>query len=668
MNNPGILSRWLSTQKRNTFHLEDLEVILDLLPQAAILVDLVTLRILLANATATEITAYSRSELIGMDLEKMLTCQDEDASIREMLLFNGFLSDHPLLIATRNGSKTNILASSIAFPNAQWSLITFDTAQERLQRQIEKQRNNLLWQHLGQLAQALQSDELQNALKSILAIACETVSADIAAIYQADGENLELVRIVTYGEAAFLPEKTSLQDLINITENPIWLRRSHPTTALQNLARRSGFMYLACAPLGQSFARVGMIVLAGRTPPARILSEVLPDVASFATAALDTLMRIANLKAQMRDQAVEISLSNRLRDLIQDNLILLNSDLCIIEINQAAEGSLGYSAREALNKPIEKILISSERLEELFELALKGHDISVIEDVHLFRRNGEPFTARLRITPVEVAHSGSGIAILFQDLSEREKIRRENEILEQRAVLGEVTASFAHEVRNPINNISTGLQLLEMNLPPDDPNQENIKRLQQDCNRLTALVKSGLSFVRPMEYKMGLVHVGDMLENLISSWKHRLERANIQYQVQIEPGLAQVEGDLRALEQVFTNLINNAFEAMVNNPDERPKLLGIKARRVAMTNGADQLQVSISDTGMGIPDDIRERIFEPFFTTKPGGTGIGLAIVKRIVTAHKGSISVESIPGGTIFQVQLPLYREKTQPILETAS
>jgi signal transduction histidine kinase len=163
------------------------------------------------------------------------------------------------------------------------------------------------------------------------------------------------------------------------------------------------------------------------------------------------------------------------------------------------------------------------------------------------------------------------------------------------------------------------------------------------------------------------VDAGELLKNLIVSWKSRLERAKISDQLQIESDLPPVEGDLRALEQIFTNLINNAFEAMTLNPANREKILGIKVRRMPTTNGLMQLQFSISDTGVGIPDEIRERIFEPFFTTKTGGTGIGLAIVKRIITAHKGSISVDSIPGGTVFHVQLPTYREKTQPLPEIA-
>jgi signal transduction histidine kinase len=281
----------------------------------------------------------------------------------------------------------------------------------------------------------------------------------------------------------------------------------------------------------------------------------------------------------------------------------------------------------------------------------------------LYRRNGQTFPASLQIIPINTETGLGGVIIIFQDISEREQFRIRNEILEQRALLGEVTASFAHEVRNPINNISTGLQLLEiklleLNLPPGDANLENVKRLQQDCNRLTELIKSGLSFIKPIEYKMEALDLGSLMKNLLDRWQHRLQQNNILCQFQVENGLPQVEGDPRAMEQVFTNLISNAAQAMHTEDTEGSGTLAIKIQSLRNAGERPLVEVSVSDTGPGIPEDIRDRIFEPFFTTKQGGTGIGLAIVKRIVTAHKGSISVTSIPGVTVFRVHFPTLRK----------
>ena len=129
-----------------------------------------------------------------------------------------------------------------------------------------------------------------------------------------------------------------------------------------------------------------------------------------------------------------------------------------------------------------------------------------------------------------------------------------------------------------------------------------------------------------------------------------MERLNIQHHIQVAPDTPPILGDQRALEQVFTNLISNAVRAMGENG-------GVLAVRMTphVTPGNKLLtQIDISDTGPGIPEEIRERIFDPFFTTDPNGTGLGLSITKQIITAHKGSIYPTSFPGGTVFHIQIP--------------
>ena len=660
MNTPNILTRWLTSPKRTPLKLEDIEAILDLLPQATLLVEWPDFKISMANARATEITAYMRSELVGQDLGLILYSQDPDVSVREALQNSSvYTSQADYYILTRSGSRVKTNVSALLDNQARWMLVSLETEKQRERKHVEEQRAHRLWQNLSQLSQALQYPDLQKGLRYILQTACQITGADFAAIYQANSDDLMLTRIAAWGENNFLPEKAHPQDLMNTQEMYIWLRRMHPLSNLQSQARQKGLAYLACARLGEAYARVGIIVMAGKNPPPVILQDALPVVASFATTTIENTTRNEQLQNQLVQKEFEWRAANQLKDEIEDNLILLKPDLTILDFNRAAERSLGYTAKEAINQPYERILICSERLEPQLTRVLEGEPLSELGNVRLFRRDGEGFAARLRILPCQVLTQGLGIAVLFKDLSEEEKILRHNEILEQKAVLGEVTASFAHEVKNPINNISTGLQLLEMDLPADDPNQENIKRLQHDCNRLTALIKSGLSFVRPLEYKVEPIQVEELIENLLMTWRYRLERAKVQTQFQFETGLPKVEGDPRAMEQIFTNLINNAVDAMSGNEPTRAKLLGVKVCLFNPTPDQSQVQVSISDTGVGIPDEIRERIFEPFFTTKPGGTGIGLAIVKRMVTVHRGSVSVDSMPGGTVFQVKFPIPREK---------
>ena len=214
-----------------------------------------------------------------------------------------------------------------------------------------------------------------------------------------------------------------------------------------------------------------------------------------------------------------------------------------------------------------------------------------------------------------------------------------------------MTSIFAHEVRTPLNNLSTGLQLMARNTPDDDPNQELIIQSQEDLNRITHLTESTLDFARPKETKMETVDIAVLLKRLLNRWHPRLARLNVVPQFEVHDENPITNADPRALEQVFSNLIGNALDAM----SDKGGILGISIRAIDTRDGRGQIEISISDTGPGIPEDVRIRIFEPFFTTiNQQGTGLGLSIAKRIVTRHNGTIEINSVPGGSVFLVNLP--------------
>jgi PAS domain S-box-containing protein len=417
------------------------------------------------------------------------------------------------------------------------------------------------------------------------------------------------------------------------------------------LAHASTTSYIASAPIGETNAFIGLVVALGENSATS--TDLLPQL-TFLSSQINNIIQGHALNTQLRQDIQEyltkVLINNTIYNTMEDGIIILSPDLTIKSLNPSAELYLGYASVEISGQQIENVLIGSEDLKASFQVVQNEQRIDSIGSIKLYRRNGESFQANLRIIPIVNDDAINSIIILFHDLSDQEEYRLKNQQLEQRATLGEVTASFAHEVRNPINNIFTGLQLLAINLPPDDPNQKNIARLEEDCERLTSLVKSSLIFVRPMEYKPESINLGQLISNLLERWRSRLVKLNIKYQVQVDQSVPPIEGDYRALEQVFTNLINNAIEAM----ESTGGMLSVKIRQANESEEQPHIEVSISDTGPGIPAELREKIFEPFFTTKQHGTGLGLAIVKRIVTAHKGSIYVNSVLGGTNFVVQFP--------------
>jgi PAS domain S-box-containing protein len=352
-----------------------------------------------------------------------------------------------------------------------------------------------------------------------------------------------------------------------------------------------------------------------------------------------------NLSRILEEQQKYINLGTIIKDAAQDSIIIISPDLTILDMNPSAELTLGYACREVKGHPVENILIGAEILiPTLMAVQHEGYTYN-LGNITLYRRDGRSFPAQIRAAPLTDSEHLESWILLIQDLSQEEQLRNRTQQLEQRALLGELMAVFAHEVRNPINNISTGLQLMAVNIPAEDPNQEVITRLQQDCDRLDHQMKSVLSFARPIEYKMEPVDLG-----------LHLTRAKVQAHLQVETDLSPTLGDIRALEQVFTNLITNAIQAM----SDHGGTLALKIQPIIPDGENEQIEVSVSDTGIGIPEENRDRIFEPFFTTGKNGTGLGLAITKRIVTAHKGTIKFDSVPGGTIFQVRLPAVKPQS--------
>ncbi len=623
----------------------ELETLLNSLQQAALIVNNTNNRILLTNTKAIELTAFTRSELAEVDYHSLFqvikvenTGESDDPS--------------PVELLKRGGSKSTVQVTFTPLgDNNKYTLVTFELEEQLRMLQQEGERYQALWEHLNRLSRASISIDLDKSLPIVLDAGLELTGTSEMCIYQVSSQGPSMQKIASTGSDHAFPAEITGQDFSSLQAPVLWVKGKRAILNLHRLAYSGNISYLASAPIGEMNAFIGLLVALGENsaPPTTLLPQ-LTFIASQVNSIIQGHVLNTQLGQDIQEYTSRLQTNNAIYNTMEDGIIILAPDMTITSLNPSAELYLGYATVEVAGQKIENVLISGEDLKSSFEVVQNEQRIGSIGSLKLFRRNGESFQANLRIIPIINNDTVTGMIILFHDLSEQEEYRLKNQQLEQRALLGEVTASFAHEVKNPINNIFTGLQLLAINLPQDDPNQKNISRIEEDCERLTSLVKSSLTFVRPMEYKLESIILGQLIANLLERWRSRLVKLNIKYQIQADKSIPNIEGDYRALEQVFTNLINNAIEAMESSGG----LLSIKIRHVTENEEQAHVEVSISDTGPGIPVELREKIFEPFFTTKQHGTGLGLAIVKRIVTAHKGSIAVNSILGGTNFVVQFP--------------
>lgn len=226
---------------------------------------------------------------------------------------------------------------------------------------------------------------------------------------------------------------------------------------------------------------------------------------------------------------------------------------------------------------------------------------------------------------------------------EAELVRRE-----RLSTLGNMAAAVAHEVRNPLNAVSVGLQRLRVEFQPAAAEEYGrlLELMQGEVRRLNAIVEEFLSLARPLPLRREPVRVPDLLDEVLGLVEAEARRAGIRIERSVPADLPAVEADGDRLKQVLLNLVLNAVQAM---PDGGTVTLGAALARRALT-------LTVADTGPGIPPEVLPRLFEPYVTTRAKGLGLGLAIARRIVEAHGGRIEVESRPGrGACFRITLPL-------------
>ncbi len=620
-----------------------LKALLELINEAALIYDLNNNRILDANAAFLVLSASPRQEVVNARLDEFLELFD-----RAELSEPGQKSS---ILRVRNRPSLPVqIKNAWLDAEIQWQVLRF--LPENSLRLTSGEWQEKIFQSLKRLPVLTQGTDLSGALESILTIIHDLFDTHLVCIYHAEANTPELTKLVTIEEITCFPQNLPSSDLARLASPTLWMPGKRVSTDLHRSARIANLSYVASTPLSQENGISGFLAVGGidSQPPA-ILMSTIELLGAYAGLAFENVIRFTNQANLAKAQSHQLAVQAAIYDYIQDGILVLKPDLTIAEINPAAEILFGYTINEVQGKNVENIVITPDRLMPVLTSACSGISTPNIESMSLHKRNGQAFTADLKVIPIEENQEVTAIILIVRDISEHEQIRLQTRQLEQRALLGEFMGVFAHEVLNPINSISTGLQLLSRRLGADNPHQELIARMENDCARLHHQMEALKNFAKPYEPVQEPVNLTEALLRLLERWRPRMERLNITYVFQPAEQLPAVKGDLRALEQVFTNLITNAIDAM----RESGGILTVRTNLVEIISNRPQVEVIVSDNGPGIPDEIRDRIFEPFVTTKPMGTGLGLPISKRIVTAHRGNMTVNSFPGGTVFHVYLPV-------------
>ncbi len=271
---------------------------------------------------------------------------------------------------------------------------------------------------------------------------------------------------------------------------------------------------------------------------------------------------------------------------------------------------------------------------------------------HRLAHQGRTVVLNVSITPL-VGKSGERIGrlLLFDDVTQRERMEEQMSQTEKLTSLGLLAAGVAHEVNTPLAVISNYIQMLAKQMPEDDPRHTIIEKIIKQTFRASEIVNNLLNFSRTGPGELADVDLNRIVEETLSLVSHPLKTSQIQVVKQLTEGIPPVRGSANKLQQVFLNLFLNARDAMPSG--------GMLEVRTSGHNGS--VEVEVMDTGNGIPREYIHKIFDPFFTTKSSGrgTGLGLSVTYGIIKEHAGKIDVRSTPGrGTSFHVEFPAVRK----------
>ena len=234
---------------------------------------------------------------------------------------------------------------------------------------------------------------------------------------------------------------------------------------------------------------------------------------------------------------------------------------------------------------------------------------------------------------------------------------------ERLAALGQLSAGLAHEIRNPLAVIKGSAEMLNRKVAESQPLVAELAGfISSEVNRLNALVVRFLDFARPSKLEMRPEHITEIVDHALESAAASFPSAQVKVERQYAPDLPEIQADRQLCEQVFVNLITNAFQAMDGQPGSSERtpdrtLSGKLRLSIApeAANGESGVCVTVEDSGPGVPSELREQIFNPFFTSKKDGVGLGLSIVAKIVDDHRGTIRLDSVTTqGARFRVFFP--------------
>ena len=412
---------------------------------------------------------------------------------------------------------------------------------------------------------------------------------------------------------------------------------------------------------------LALLLLCCLSYPAVILCHFLPPVSSFlllpslsgsarGTFASALFLRLASflifafilrlitrehqktretLKQKENDLAEIKRTSEHIVQSIDSGLLTIDNRMDIISLNKAGEQLLGRSLISFMKRPLAELLPELPELHD-DKAPLRRHELTYQHP------DGRRLTLGYSITDLEnETGEQMGKIVVFQDLTELKKIEQQLKIADRLAVLGRLSASMAHEIRNPMAAIRGSVEMLQSELTLEDPTHAKLMQIiLRESDRLNRLISDFLSFARQDNREQQDINLPALLKDIVFLFRNQFPKITFTERYELEEQL--INGNPDQVKQVFWNLFKNAVEAL----QEKGNIKVSCRIKENVTNSAKShvpiIKVLIEDDGPGIPEEVTGNIFEPFFTTKSEGTGLGLFIVFQLLKLNDGTITIHN--------------------------
>ena len=337
-------------------------------------------------------------------------------------------------------------------------------------------------------------------------------------------------------------------------------------------------------------------------------------------------------------------------DGITDGLIIVDRDFRVIAVNKSEAAFLGREPRELIGRPCYEVYCRGDVACEAcpaHETFATGKPVLVSKLHHTkgYHRKG----VDVYTFPVK-DEDGRTVQVIqyIKDVTERVKLQSQLREVEQMTGIGHMAASVAHEIRNPLIAVGGFARQIHEALDADDPRREYTSIILEEVTRLEQILREQLTLERHLQPVLAPVDINQILRDVWKLLAHGMLSSSVRLVGELADGLPVTMGDANQLKQAFLNVVNNAVQSMPEGGTVE----------VSTVQVGQSVVVTVADDGPGIPSDVMSKMFVPFFTTRKTGSGLGLAVTRRIIENHGGTIGVESqVDEGTTITITLPIVR-----------